>query len=678
VTRLAPATRALSHPERNEVSAERDGRGQANAQAPPPRYATMDAYLRLEIATVKRRFIVAFVLAVALAAVCTLTWRIAWEHGIDALQQQAAVRADRTASALKDTLDRYEALGYVLASHPFVEDAIEHPTPDNVARANRYVEDANRHAQANVTYVIRADGQCVAASNWDHDDSFVGTNYLFRPYFIDAMKGHVGRFFGIGTVSHVPGYFLSQPVYRGGRIAGVAVMKVNLEWFQGTDAGEPLLVADDHGVIFLSSVPAWKYRALAPLPASVTATIESARQYAHEPVSALPIATVRLAADAKIVHIGDERFGPHFLVTQRKLHTPDWQLITLSPIDSVAADARNAAAAVGFGFVSLCLLAIYWHTRRARLLEMMRSRTLLQAAYAELNERVAERTADLSAANAQLQTEVGERRRAESELRAAHDELLQTSKLAALGQMAAGITHELNQPLAALRAFSDNTRVLLERGNQTAAYENLEAISALTERMGKITNQLKLFVGRAQPRTAKAFVARAVRNSLNVLQRRVQAVTLGVTIRVAAEDETDAECEPLDVSADYPELVGYCDDLRLEQALINLIANALDAVVGVPDPRIAIDIDASLTTVAIVVSDNGPGIAADVLPRLFEPFFTTKAVGHGLGLGLAIVSSIARDCGGSLVARNGPEGGAAFVLTLRRAATSAHTETSSR
>lgn len=635
-----------------------------------------------------RRFIVVLSLAVALAAVCVLTWRIAWERGIEALQQQAAVRADRTAGALKDTLDRYESLAYLLASHPLVEDAIGRPSPpyNQTSRtsANRYLQDVNRHAQANVTYVIGADGLCVAASNWDQDDSFVGANYQFRPYFVDAMKGDVGRFFGIGTVSRAPGYFISEPVYRNGRIVGVAVVKLNLEWFPGADASEPLLVADNNGVIFLSSVPAWKYHALAPLPASVTAAIDRARQYARQPVVALPVATVRLLDDARIariVRIGDERFGPQYLMTRRTLGTPDWQLITLSSIEPVLAAARNATAAVGFGFVSLCLLASYWRTRRARLREMMRGRAMLQAAYAELNERVAERTADLSAANAQLQTEVGERTRAENELRAAHDELVQTSKLAALGQMAAGITHELNQPLAALRAFSDNTRVLLERGDQAAARENLEAISALTERMGKITNQLKLFVGRAQPRTAKAPVARAVRNALNVLQKRLQAVVLDVTIRVA-DGAHDAVREPLDLSADHPELLAYCDDLRLEQALINLIGNALDAVgaVGVvADPRIAIDIDASLATFSIAVRDNGPGIPADVLPRLFEPFFTTKGMGQGLGLGLAIASSIARDCGGSLVARDLPEGGAAFVLTLRRVvATRAQSEASSR
>lgn len=304
---------------------------------------------------------------------------------------------------------------------------------------------------------------------------------------------------------------------------------------------------------------------------------------------------------------------------------------------------------------------------------MLRSRVLLQSAYAELNRRVEERTADLSQANARLKKEVGERIRAEQELRAAHDELVQASKLAALGQMAAGITHELNQPLAALRSFSDNTRVLLDRGEQAAARENLEAIAALTERMGKITNQLKLFVGRAKPRNERAHVARALRNVLALLKERMKDVELVITLRDETRDA--AVAARFDPSRDEPALIARCEDLRLEQVLINLLGNALDAVAAVDAPRIDVAIDATAATLAITVRDNGPGIAPESLARLFEPFFTTKEMGRGLGLGLAISSSIARDAGGSLTARNAPAGGAEFVLTLRRARTH-HPDTS--
>ncbi|HDR9108714.1 TPA: sensor histidine kinase [Burkholderia vietnamiensis] len=638
-------------------------------------YDTIGDPHRQEVSSVKRRLYILVVLAAALAAACALTWSITWQRGVAELQRNAAVRVNRTTSALKSTLDRYESLPYLLGSHPYVQDLLAEPQrADLTARANRYLEDLNEHAHATVTYVVGADGLCVAASNWRAPDSFVGIEYRFRPYFIDAMNGRVGRFFGIGTISRDPGYYISQPVWRDGRIAGVVVVKLNLEWFQGADASEPLVVADDHGVVFLSSVPAWKYHTLHPLTEPVAASIYETRQYAQQPVTPLPLRVEQvLGADAEIVRVGAGRRAPRFLASKRRIGEPDWLLVTLAPLAPVDADARNATIVTGFGFVSIALLAFYWRMRRARVREMIRGRALLQQAYAELNRRVEERTADLSQANAQLQKEVGDRIRAEQELRAAHDELIQASKLAALGQMAAGITHELNQPLAALRSFSDNTRVLLDRGEQGAARENLEAIAALTERMGKITNQLKLFVGRAKPRNERALVVRALRSVLALLGERIRGVALTLTLRDATV--APAQDAPLDLAGDYPELVARCEDLRLEQVLINLLGNALDAVGGaaaaavVAAPAIDVTIVVSAAALSIEVRDNGPGIAPDLLPRLFEPFFTTKEMGRGLGLGLAISSSIASDAGGALTARNAPDGGALFVLTLRRART---------
>ncbi|AOK60268.1 sensor histidine kinase [Burkholderia ubonensis] len=645
------------------------GPPRAGGRAEADGYDTIDEPHRQEAVTLKRRLLVLVALAAVLAAACALTWTVTWQRGVGELQRNAAVRVDRTTNALKSTLDRYESLPYLLGSHPYVQELLAEPKrADYAARANRYLEDLNQHAHATVTYLVGADGLCVAASNWRAPDSFIGIEYRFRPYFIDAMNGRVGRFFGIGTISRDPGYYISQPVWRDGGIVGVVVVKLNLEWFQGADASEPLVVADDHGVVFLSSVPAWKYHTLKPLAGPVAASIFETRQYAQQPVEPLPLRVEQvLDRDAQIVRLGPGRRAPRYLATQRRIGEPDWLLVTLAPIAPVDADARNATIVTGFGFVSIALLAFYWRMRRARVREMIRGRALLQQAYAELNRRVEERTADLSEANAQLQKEVGERIRAEQDLRAAHDELIQASKLAALGQMAAGITHELNQPLAALRSFSDNTRVLLDRGEQAAARENLEAIAALTERMGKITNQLKLFVGRARPRNEQALVVRALRSVLALLGERLRGVELVLTLR--DDMVSPVRDVPLDLANDHPELVARCEDLRLEQVLINLLGNALDAVAAGGAPRIDVTIEASAATLAIQVRDNGPGIAPDLLPRLFEPFFTTKEMGRGLGLGLAISSSIASDAGGSLTARNAPGGGALFVLTLRRART---------
>ncbi|NUY33732.1 sensor histidine kinase [Paraburkholderia sp. JPY303] len=672
----SPASPELSPPTSGETASRTRGyaRDPFGGDLLPP-YATMSDAHRSDLANVTRRLLILFALASGLVVACWLTYSLAWKSGVDTLRRNAAVRAERTASALKSTLERYESLPYLLAEHPIVHDVLIDPSPANVKRANLYLEDLNRHARATVTYIISLDGYCVAASNWRGPGSFVGAGYQFRPYFVDAMNGGVGRFFGIGTISQAPGYYISQPVRRDGKIVGVAVVKLDLEWFQGVDASEPLVVTDDHGVIFLSSVPAWKYHTIRPLPGRIADSIYQARQYAQQPIEPLPVTVERmLEGNAQILRIGGGRLAPRYLASRHAMGEPDWHLITMSPVDPVDADARKATIVTGFGYVSLVLLAFYWRMRRARVREVMRSRALLQKAYAELNQRVAERTADLSEANEQLHKEVAERTRAEQELRAAHDELIQASKLAALGQMAAGITHELNQPLAALRSFSDNTRVLLERGDHASVRENLEAIAALTERMGKITNQLKLFVGRARPRSARASIVRALRNVVALLQKRLQGVELEFVL-IDAEADIDAGAAaapggarmPLNLADDHPELVANCDDLRLEQVLINLLGNALDATAGMNPPRITVEVEAGAANLSIAVGDNGPGIPDDVLPHLFEPFFTTKEMGQGLGLGLAISSSIARDCGGSLVARNAPQGGASFVLTLRRA-----------
>jgi two-component system C4-dicarboxylate transport sensor histidine kinase DctB len=640
-----------------------------------------------ESVSVTRRLVVLFALAAALLTAIAITFSVARARAIEQLRHTASVRITRTVGTLRTTLERYESLPYLVSTHPFVQDALAHPSETATSRANRYLEDVAGHTGAAVAYVIDPTGHCIAASNWREPQSFVGSEYRFRPYFIDAIRGGTGHFFGIGTRSHEPGYYLSQAVEHDGQRLGVMVVKLGLEGFPFGDTGEPLIVADTHGVIFLSSVPNWKYHTVRPLPLADKHAIRGSQQYADHPLTPLPMTQVRsLSDDVKLVRVGDGERAPIYLLTTRQLGERDWQLMMLTPLDDANATARIAAIAVGFAFVSLYSLVFYWRLRRARVREIESSRQLLQAAYAELNQRVEARTADLSAANAKLTTEVAERSRAEAELRAAQDELVQATKLAALGQMAAGITHELNQPLSALRTFSDNTRVLLERGEQAAAFENLAAIGSLTERMGRITNQLKLFVGKPRRHGACTSIAAALRNVLEMLHARLARIE--VEVRLLRPDGTPRpfafERGAAQSATSRATLSVRCDDLRVEQVLINLIGNAIDAVAHCATPRIAIEIDAQPDAVSISICDNGAGIAAEVLPRLFEPFFTTKEVGHGLGLGLAISSSIARDACGTLVARSPAHAdgtGACFMLTLPRAyglSTDTHTDQPSR
>jgi len=623
-------------------------------------------------------------LAAGLLLLCCATWLVSVQRGIAALERETATRADRYAATLESTLDRYEFLPALVSFHPFVHQLLQAPNdPARVAAANRYLFDVNRSAHASATYVIAADGRALAASNYGEPGSFVGTDYRFRPYFQVASGGRIARYYAIGVTSDEPGYYIAQPVEAAGRVIGVTVVKLNLEWFQraGGDRAEPLMVSDDHGVIFLSSVPAWQYRTLRPLSTGLQAELAASRQYHDRDVRPLPmealsspvtrwLSSTVLGPGARLVRVsppgtaggvagstaeavraGTER-AERYLEVSRKVGPADWTMHVMASVDPVLAGARNAMVAAALGYACVGLLLVNWRQRRQRARDMLYSRRLLEAAYDELERRVEARTADLMAINEQLEGEVAERTRAENELRATQDELVQASKLAALGQMAAGITHELNQPLAALRTFSDNTRVLLERGKLEAADGNLAAIADLTERMGKITGQLKLFAGKARQRRHAVTLQAALDHVLALLAPRLAGVRL--------------ECSGLE---DEPGLAVWADELKLEQVLLNLIGNALDAVAAAApvQPRIALTVSAEADTVTVAVRDNGTGIAPEALPHLFEPFFTTKEIGQGLGLGLAISSSIVREFGGQLSAASPAGGGAEFLLALRRA-----------
>ncbi|UIF86530.1 ATP-binding protein [Cupriavidus sp. UYPR2.512] len=620
----------------------------------------------------------AVALAAGLLLLCALTWLVSVQRGLASLQQSTATRADRYAATLESTLDRYEFLPALVSLHPFVRGLLDSPNdPQRVAAANQYLAEVNRRAHASATYVIAANGIALAASNHGEPGSFVGTDYRFRPYFQAAAGGKMGRFYAIGITSEEPGYYLAQPVESGGKVIGVTVVKLNLEWFQRAGGGaEPLMVSDDHGVIFLSSVSAWQYRTLRPLPPALQAELEKTRQYHGRAVTPLPLepltspvtrwlADTTLADGARLVRVRDESpaakttFAPdgaeradRYLELDRTVGPAGWTMQVMAPLEPVLANARNATVAAALAYACICLLLVNWRQRRQRARDMQYSRRLLEAAYDQLERRVEARTADLMAINEKLEDEVAERTRAESELRAAQDELVQASKLAALGQMAAGITHELNQPLAALRTFSDNTRVLLERGQLAAAEGNLTAIADLTERMGKITSQLKLFAGKARPVRRPVALRAAVDHVLALLAPRLGAVTVSIT--------------GLDA---LPGLAVRADELKLEQVLLNLLGNALDAIAAAAPAQGQIDLEVQAEdhAVTIVVRDNGTGITPEALPRLFEPFFTTKETGQGLGLGLAISSSIVREFGGQLSVANMPGGGARFTLVLARA-----------
>lgn len=290
--------------------------------------------------------------------------------------------------------------------------------------------------------------------------------------------------------------------------------------------------------------------------------------------------------------------------------------------------------------MSLLLGLAYLQLRRRRARERLAAQGELRAAYGSLEARIAERTQE-------LQARVDELHRTERTLRATQDELVQAGKLAVLGQMAASITHEINQPLAALRALNDNARVFLERGMQADAEGNLEAMAQLTQRIAAIVAQLKGFARRDELRVQPVPVAAAFQAAVALVsaEARRQRVTL--------------ECPPV------PEgLAALGQQVRIEQVLVNLLRNGIDASAEKGGGTVTLRAEVDAEQALLRVSDNGPGLSEDVQARLFEPFFTTKRRGDGLGLGLSISASIANALGGSLQGVNRAQGGAEFTLRL--------------
>ncbi|HSX53723.1 MAG TPA: ATP-binding protein, partial [Sphingomonas sp.] len=354
----------------------------------------------------------------------------------------------------------------------------------------------------------------------------------------------------------------------------------------------------------------------------------------------LPLAPLPLVIDGGAARLGDEKTGNRIAATELPLAGA--QLRVLYPLDPAMRSANANARLVSLGALGIIAgaLLLMWRARERRLLQI--------AAQRALEGQVAERTAELRETNARLVAESAERERADQRYRAAREELAQANRLGSLGQITAGVAHEINQPVAAIRSFAENAQGFLAKGDGARAGGNLTRIVELTQRIGTITAELRNFARRRTPETGAVDVDAAIESTLLLIGDRVRAQGVMLERTGAAN---------LHVTADR---------VRLEQILINLIQNALDALAERDGGVIRIVTTRAADRVGIDVADNGPGVPGELAGELFMPFVTGRA--EGLGLGLPIARNIARDFGGELEPITSPLGGAAFRLTLPAAA----------
>jgi two-component system C4-dicarboxylate transport sensor histidine kinase DctB len=609
-----------------------------------------------------RAALYALLLVLAGVAVVAGTYRVSYDSSWSELRQSTQRRLEFLSSDLASALDKFDTLPIVLSSHPELVDLLHHADDARRRQAvNLRLERLARESRVAAIYLMDRHGTTIAASNWNTPSSFVAQNYGYRPYFRAAIAGGIGRFYAIGATTGEPGYFLAHPVHDDAAPApraapaGVIAVKISLDDIEANWArsGELLMLADVHGVVFLASRPEWKFRTLDKLPAATRESIRAAQQYSDRALAPLPIERPTDAAANGVTRLAIDTPGgarPQWLSVageRREIGRMAWTLLSFSEVDEIARLARGHAAAAGFAGAFILVGALYARLRRRRDEERRTARRELERASAELEQRIGERTAVLVEANRELAAKIGELGRTQTTLRATRDELIQAGKLTVLGQMAASITHEINQPLTALRALNDNAMILLDRGEPREVRNNLQVMDGLTRRIAAIVGQLKGFARKDDLKQMPVAVGPVIEAARALLA--ADARHAGVSIAVG----------PI-----APEIAVRGQAVRIEQVLINLMRNALDAVRDTAARSVQVDASHDAEWVRISVADAGPGIAPEAMTRMFEPFFTTKPAGQGLGLGLAISASIANALGGALEAANRPQGGAVFTLRL--------------
>ncbi|SFC41768.1 two-component system, NtrC family, C4-dicarboxylate transport sensor histidine kinase DctB [Marinospirillum celere] len=576
------------------------------------------------------------------------TAQLTWRTEVQRLEEQAHNELLLHVTALQGKLEKYEYLPELLTTKEDLSVFLRPDvTADELQQLNLTLDSYRVIADVSDIYLMDQDGYTVAASNWWRPDSFVGQNFSFRPYFQMAMQGKQGRFYGLGTTSGARGYYFSFPVYFDDEVQGALVVKIEIHAIEDPwrDPAGELLVTDPDGVIFISSRPEWRLLTKERLSRAELQRISDSLRYAGRILRPLPILEnerVSDQADQLKIRMTDDLPQDYLLLSQTM---PDagWEVHMMKKLDPVRKQTLQSTLLAGFTLTLLAFSAFYLLQRRRVVRERQtwkeEAHQALQAAHDELESRVAARTADLSASNRRLLEEIHQHQRTEATLRSTQKELIQTAKLAVLGQLSASINHELNQPLAALRSYAENARTFIARNRLETADSNLEQILELTERMAEISAQLKMFSRKSGDQLVSVSVQAACDYALRLYQNQLEH--LGVKVEM-----------------DFPEQEVFvlADMVRLEQVLVNLLSNALHAIKNREERKIRFSADYQKAYgqdwVRIQVWDTGPGIEPQQLEEIFDPFVTSKEPGQGLGLGLSISSRIAQDLNGKLVAGN--------------------------
>ncbi len=565
------------------------------------------------------------------AAMVAVSLVVIWLTGLaslrislDELDTRAAANLAVQTAVLERHLDKFRLLSPLLARDPNISrvlDPVVAPAGPSVAAI------AAGMSGAEEVWLMDNSGRAILSSLDGVPSGAAGGARTIPLAFEQARQGHLGRELILGTPDKVSSYVFASPLREDRIFSGVLAVRVGLDdveqaWALSKD---PILALDEPGRVVITNVPAWRGR--------LAADIEIGRDIADLTLPGRLELLLPMAGGA----------GYHMELSQQ-LPVLGWTIRTLVDIEY----ARQRAGWAMLVALLVCVIAAggIWFLI-ARREEFLRQERRTRAAALRLERRVQSRTADLRKANTRLEREVKEREQAEANLRQTQAELVQAAKLATLGRMSAALSHEYNQPLAAIRSDAEIAGMLIERGRAEEAQANLTRIGDMVTRMAEIAKTLKGFTRKSGTDIKPVSLRQVVDEAMLLLQPQIKQseVTLDLDI-----PETD--------------LIVKGGRIRLEQVVINLLSNALDAVSGSGDPVVKLAMRRDGKQALVIVSDNGPGIDEEAMPLIFDPFFTTKDVGAGLGLGLSIAYKIVHDFSGSLKAANREGGGAEFTMRL--------------